>query len=91
MNQEGRHPEIAIGLTVRNWDLLCDWVLSRHCAPREDWCRAFVATRGFIDDQSPLIENMLKALSESFAYLVAPRNQIAVVELIMKKCGSKTH
>src|SRR6202795_379657 len=34
-----------------------------------------VTTRGFINDQSQLIENMLKAILESLAYLVAPRNQ----------------
>jgi len=49
-----------------------------------------VTTRGFINEQSPLIENMLKALLESLAYLIAPRNQSAAVELIMKNCGSKT-
>jgi len=42
-------------------------------------------TRGFISEQSMLIENMLKALVESLAYLIAPKNQVAVVELIMKK------
>jgi ABC-type nitrate/sulfonate/bicarbonate transport system substrate-binding protein len=48
-----------------------------------------VTTRGFINEQSPLIENMLKALLESLAYLVAPKNQHAVVELIMKKLRIK--
>jgi hypothetical protein len=48
-----------------------------------------VTTRGFINDQSPLIENMLKALLESLAYLVAPKNQSATVELIMKKLRIK--
>jgi NitT/TauT family transport system substrate-binding protein len=48
-----------------------------------------VTTRGFINDQSPLIENMLKAILESLAYLVAPRNQSATVELIMKKLRIK--
>jgi ABC-type nitrate/sulfonate/bicarbonate transport system substrate-binding protein len=48
-----------------------------------------VTTRGFINDQSLLIENMLKALLESLAYLVAPKNQNAVVELIMKKLRIK--
>jgi hypothetical protein len=46
-------------------------------------------TRSFIADQSPLIENMLNALLESLAYLVAPRNQSATVELIMKKLRIK--
>ena len=36
-----------------------------------------------------LIENMLKALVESLAYLIAPKNQAAVVELIMKKLRLK--
>ena len=48
-----------------------------------------VTTRGFINDQSPLIENMIKALLESLAYLIAPKNQGAVVELIMKKLRLK--
>jgi len=48
-----------------------------------------VTTRGFINDQSPLIENMIKALLESLAYLVAPKNQGAVVELIVKKLRLK--
>ena len=48
-----------------------------------------VTTRGFINEQSPLIENMLKAILESLAYLVAPRNQSATVELIMKKLRIK--
>jgi ABC-type nitrate/sulfonate/bicarbonate transport system substrate-binding protein len=48
-----------------------------------------VTTRGFINDQSPLIENMIKALLESLAYLIAPKNQVAVVELIMKKLRLK--
>ena len=48
-----------------------------------------VTTRGFINDQSPLIENMLKAILESLADLVAPKNQSAAVELIMKKLRLK--
>jgi hypothetical protein len=36
-----------------------------------------------------MIENMLKASLESLAYLVAPRNQSATVELIMKKLRIK--
>jgi ABC-type nitrate/sulfonate/bicarbonate transport system substrate-binding protein len=48
-----------------------------------------VTTRGFIADQPVLLENMLKALLESLAYLVAPKNQSAVVELIMKKLRLK--
>jgi NitT/TauT family transport system substrate-binding protein len=48
-----------------------------------------VVTRGFIADQSPLIENLLKALLESLAYLIAPKNQSAAVELIMKKMRVK--
>ena len=48
-----------------------------------------VTNRGFIADQSVLIENMLKALLESLAYLIAPKNQNAVVELIMKKLRLK--
>ena len=34
-----------------------------------------VTNRGFIADQPVLIENMLKALLESLAYLIAPKNQ----------------
>ncbi len=48
-----------------------------------------VTTRGFISEQSMLIENVLKALVESLAYLIAPKNQAAVVELIMKKLRLK--
>jgi ABC-type nitrate/sulfonate/bicarbonate transport system substrate-binding protein len=48
-----------------------------------------VTTRGFMADQPVLIENMLKALLEGLAYLIAPKNQSAVVELIMKKLGLK--
>lgn len=48
-----------------------------------------VTTRGFISEQPMLIENMLKALVESLAYLIAPKNQAAVVELIMKKLRLK--
>jgi hypothetical protein len=44
-----------------------------------------VTTRGLIADQPVLLENMFKALLESLAYLIAPKNQNAVVELIMKK------
>jgi hypothetical protein len=36
-----------------------------------------------------LIENMLRALLESRAYLIAPKNQTAMVELIMKKLRLK--
>jgi NitT/TauT family transport system substrate-binding protein len=48
-----------------------------------------VTTRGLIAEQPNLIENLLKALLESLAFLVAPRNQGAVVELIMKKLRIK--
>jgi ABC-type nitrate/sulfonate/bicarbonate transport system substrate-binding protein len=48
-----------------------------------------VTTRGFIAEQPVLLENMLKALLESLAYLIAPQNQSAVVELIMKKLRLK--
>jgi len=45
MNQEGRHTEIAVGLTGRNSNSLFDWGVSRHCAATEDWCGAFGVTR----------------------------------------------
>jgi NitT/TauT family transport system substrate-binding protein len=48
-----------------------------------------VTTRGFIAEQSPLIENMLKALLESLAYMIAPKNHGAVIELIAKKLRLK--
>jgi NitT/TauT family transport system substrate-binding protein len=48
-----------------------------------------VTTRAFITEQSLLLENFLKALLESLAYVVAPKNQTAVVELIMKKLRLK--
>lgn len=48
-----------------------------------------VTTRGFIADQPMVLENLFKALLESLAYVVAPKNQVAVVELIMKKLRIK--
>ncbi len=48
-----------------------------------------VTTRGFIAEQAPLIENMLKALLESLAYMIAPKNHGAVIELIAKKLRLK--
>jgi len=48
-----------------------------------------VTTRAFIADQSMLLENLLKALLESLAYVVAPKNEPAVVGLIMKKLRIK--
>ena len=40
-------------------------------------------------DQSPVIENMLKALLESLAYLMAPINQSATSYRLMKKLRMK--
>ena len=48
-----------------------------------------VTSRSFIADQPVLLENMFKALLESLAYLIAPKNQSAVIELIMKKMRLK--
>jgi len=48
-----------------------------------------VTNRAFINDQSPLIENMIRALLESLAYMLAPKNQGAVVDLIIKKLRLK--
>jgi ABC-type nitrate/sulfonate/bicarbonate transport system substrate-binding protein len=48
-----------------------------------------VTTRGFIAEQPVMLENLLKALLESLAFVVAPNNQTAVVELIMKKLRIK--
>ena len=48
-----------------------------------------VTTRGFIAEQPVMLENLLKALLESLAFVVAPKNQTAVVELIMKKLRIK--
>ncbi len=48
-----------------------------------------VTTRGFVAEQSVMLENLLKALLESLAFVVAPNNQTAVVELIMKKLRIK--
>lgn len=42
-----------------------------------------------ITDQPILLENLLKALLESLAYVVARKNHAAVVELIMKKLRLK--
>jgi ABC-type nitrate/sulfonate/bicarbonate transport system substrate-binding protein len=48
-----------------------------------------VTTRAMITDQPILLESLLKALLESLAYVVAPKNHAAVVELIMKKLRLK--
>jgi len=48
-----------------------------------------VTTRGFINDQPVVLENLLKALLESLAYVVAPKNHAVVVELIAKKLRLK--
>jgi ABC-type nitrate/sulfonate/bicarbonate transport system substrate-binding protein len=48
-----------------------------------------VTNRAFINDQSPLIENMIRALLESLAYMLAAKNQGAVVDLILKKLRLK--
>ncbi len=40
-------------------------------------------------DQSPVIENMLKAVLESLAYLMAPINQSATSYRLMKKLRMK--
>ncbi|HEX9142652.1 MAG TPA: ABC transporter substrate-binding protein, partial [Candidatus Binatia bacterium] len=48
-----------------------------------------VTTRAMIAEQPILLENLLKALLESLAYVVAPKNHAAVVELIMKKLRLK--
>jgi len=48
-----------------------------------------VTTRGFINDQPVVLENLLKALLESLAYVVAPMNHAVVVELIAKKLRLK--
>jgi NitT/TauT family transport system substrate-binding protein len=48
-----------------------------------------VTNRAFINDQSPLIENMIRALLESLAYMLAPKNEGAVVDLIIKKLRLK--
>ena len=44
-----------------------------------------VWTRASIAEQPALLENFLRALLESLAYVISPRNQAAVVELIMKR------
>jgi len=44
-----------------------------------------VATRAYIAEQSGTLENLFKALLESFAFVLTPRNQSTVVELIMKR------
>ncbi len=44
-----------------------------------------VATQAYITEQSGTLENLLKALLESFAFVLTPKNQSTVVELIMKR------
>jgi ABC-type nitrate/sulfonate/bicarbonate transport system substrate-binding protein len=48
-----------------------------------------VTTRGFIADQPAIVEGILRALLESLAYAVAPKNQSAVIDVIMKKLRIK--
>jgi ABC-type nitrate/sulfonate/bicarbonate transport system substrate-binding protein len=48
-----------------------------------------VATRGTIDGQPELIENMLKALLESEAYVIAPANRATVIDVIVRKMRLK--
>jgi ABC-type nitrate/sulfonate/bicarbonate transport system substrate-binding protein len=44
-----------------------------------------VSPRSFIAEQPGTVENVLKALLESLAYVVAPKNQSAVLDVIMKR------
>jgi len=44
-----------------------------------------VSTRAFITEQPATLENLLKALLEGLAYVVSPKNQPVVLELIMKR------
>jgi NitT/TauT family transport system substrate-binding protein len=48
-----------------------------------------VATRGTIDGQPELIENMLKAIIEGEAYVIAPANRAAVIDVIVRKMRLK--
>ena len=48
-----------------------------------------VTTRGYISGQPELVENILKGLIEAVAYLIAPANRAAVVDLIVKKMRLK--
>lgn len=48
-----------------------------------------VTTRGYITGQPELVENILKGLIEAVAYLIAPANRAAVVDLIAKKMRLK--
>ena len=43
------------------------------------------AARSYITDQPDTVENVVKALLESLAYVVAPKNHAAVLALIMKR------
>jgi len=44
-----------------------------------------VSTRAYIAEQPGTVENLLKALLESLAYVLSPKNQSSVLELIMKR------
>ena len=44
-----------------------------------------VSTRAYIAEQPGTVENILKALLESLAYVLSPKNQPSVLELIMKR------
>jgi ABC-type nitrate/sulfonate/bicarbonate transport system substrate-binding protein len=44
-----------------------------------------VSTRAFIAEQSGTLENFFKALLEGLAYVVSPKNQSGVIDVIMKR------
>jgi ABC-type nitrate/sulfonate/bicarbonate transport system substrate-binding protein len=44
-----------------------------------------VSTRAYLTEQSATLENFLKALLEGLAYVVSPKNQPVVLDLIMKR------
>jgi ABC-type nitrate/sulfonate/bicarbonate transport system substrate-binding protein len=44
-----------------------------------------VSTRAYIAEQPGTVENLLKSLLESLAYVLSPKNQPSVLELIMKR------
>ena len=43
------------------------------------------ATRSFLAEQPAAVENVMKALLESLAYIVTPKNHATVVQLIMRR------
>jgi len=49
------------------------------------------ATQAYISEQADAVQNLIKALLESLAYIVTPKNHAGIVELIMKRLKISDH